>query len=107
MTFWPIRRILRWCLFAALIYPLARYCHELSFESDTVVVLRETDAILDHVARGEWRGWGGKFALLQKIPALVLRSLHWPDDAVLRVLGVINLVSFALLALWGWRSLYR
>src|SRR5258708_27026825 len=84
-----------------------RYAYELSYENDTVVLLHETDSILAHVSRGEWRDWGGQFPLLQKLPVLLLRSLGWREDAVLRALGVISLVSLALLLLWSWRSLYR
>src|SRR5258708_35709075 len=83
-----------------------RYAYELSYENDTVVLLHETDSILAHVSRGEWRDWGGQFPLLQKLPVLLLRSLGWREDAVLRALGVISLVSLALLLLWSWRSLY-
>lgn len=52
-------------------------------------------------------GWGGQFPLLQKIPVLLMKSFGYQNEAVLHGLGVLSLVSFALVLYWGWRSLLR
>ena len=100
-----MRRALRWACFAALLVPLGRYLHELSFEGDSMTMIAESRSILAHVAKGEWHGWGGQFPLLQKIPTLAMCALGWEQVDVLRGLAIVNFVAFALLLFWSRRGL--
>jgi hypothetical protein len=106
---WPrVKRLMRWATAAALLFALSGYGYEIVHEGDTGRLLQEVTRMFDSLAQGRFTGWEGYFPPLQQIPVLLLMLLGLKDeDKIFHVLGLINLVSFALLLLWGWRSLVR
>jgi hypothetical protein len=91
-----------------LLFALTRYMYNLVHEGDTGRMVHQARGVFVSLSQGRWTGWEGYFALLQQIPALLTMCFGVTDtEKVFHVLGLISLVSFALLLFWGWRSLFR
>ena len=85
----------------------AKYVTGLSFQGDTQSLLTEVETMLAAVHAGRWVAWGGCFALLQEIPAILLKSRGLGHEACLTALALLNMATFAGLLVMGWRSLVR
>ena len=100
--------LLRFAAGLLVLIPLTRHARGLVYQGDTWILLGQSNGIINAVAQGRWNNWGGPLPLLQSIPVFIMKGLGWADDRrVLHGLGVLSLVSFALLLLWSWRSLFE
>jgi hypothetical protein len=99
----------RWLWRGLLLVCAFFFVRYLRLEGDTAALVRENDAMLACLREGRAGACpeGGSFALLQRIPALLLRGLGFEGSGVVRGLSVVSLASFAAMVAWSWRSLRR
>jgi hypothetical protein len=102
-----LSRIFRACLVVLTSLVAVKYVTALNFQGDTYVLLSEVDRLLAAVHIDKWFGWGGKYALLQKIPVILLKTQGLKDESCLTALALINLAAFVGILLMATRSLGR
>jgi hypothetical protein len=103
-----VRRFVHWGAGAVLFFSLTQYMYNLVYEGDTGRMLEEVVRMFECFSNGHWTGWGGWLALLQQIPALLMMCFGLTEnESLFHGLAILSLVSFALMHLWGWRSLVR
>jgi len=94
-------------LVSGTIAAIVSYVKGLRCEGDTTALLYEVKGMLTAIQDGQILGWGGKFPLLQKIPATFLILMGYDDTSTLRWLATLSLVSFVGMAVIGWWSLRK